>query len=41
MQLTIGPDHGVSLAKGDLDGCEQTPEGISKEMFDNESFECW
>lgn len=24
-----------------IDECEQTPEGISKEMFDNESFESW
>jgi hypothetical protein len=34
-------DHGISLGAAKIDECEQTPEGISKEMFDNESFENW
>jgi hypothetical protein len=34
-------DHGISSGAAKIDECEQTAEGISKEMFDNESFETW
>jgi hypothetical protein len=34
-------DHGISAGAAKIDECEQTAEGISKEMFDNESFETW
>ncbi|ORX34304.1 hypothetical protein BD324DRAFT_643603 [Kockovaella imperatae] len=32
---------GVSEPHGEIDDCEQTPEGVSKEMFEKESFETW
>jgi hypothetical protein len=34
-------DHGVSLPKPDINACEQTAEGLSKQMFDNEEFDVW
>ena len=36
-----GADHGVSLGAADINACEQTPEGLSKHMFEEESFEKW
>ncbi|WWC58600.1 uncharacterized protein I303_101143 [Kwoniella dejecticola CBS 10117] len=34
-------NHGVSLGHADPNAVEQTPEALSKEMFENESFENW
>ncbi|WVQ85687.1 hypothetical protein IAT38_007853 [Cryptococcus sp. DSM 104549] len=34
-------NHGVSMEKASIDEAEQTPEGLSKKMFDDESFENW
>lgn len=34
-------DHGVSLGATDINACDQTPEGLSAQMFENESFETW
>ncbi|WWC66349.1 uncharacterized protein I206_100250 [Kwoniella pini CBS 10737] len=34
-------NHGVSLGHADPNAVEQTPEALSKEMFENESFESW
>lgn len=40
-QLQLKVDHGIAVPSAMIDECEQTAEGISKEMFDNESFESW
>lgn len=34
-------NHGVSLGRPSPDNVDQTPEALSKEMFENESFERW
>ncbi|ORX35108.1 hypothetical protein BD324DRAFT_633919 [Kockovaella imperatae] len=34
-------NHGVSLPHADINACEQTPEGLSEEMFENEDFPVW
>ncbi|WVR05854.1 hypothetical protein IAU60_002880 [Kwoniella sp. DSM 27419] len=34
-------NHGVSLGHGNIDDVDQTPEALSKEMFENESFDNW
>lgn len=34
-------NHGVSLGRPSPEDVEQTPEALSKEMFENESFERW
>ncbi|KAK6904268.1 hypothetical protein L486_03851 [Kwoniella mangroviensis CBS 10435] len=34
-------NHGVSLGATDINACEQTPEGLSKQMFEGETFETW
>lgn len=34
-------DHGVSLGCANINDCEQTPEGLSKQMFEGETFESW
>jgi NAD(P)-dependent dehydrogenase (short-subunit alcohol dehydrogenase family) len=34
-------DHGISTGAADITACEQTPEGLSKQMFDGEEMETW
>ncbi|RSH82849.1 hypothetical protein EHS25_005839 [Saitozyma podzolica] len=34
-------NHGVSHGCADINACEQTPEGLSKQMFENENFDAW
>ncbi|WWD20007.1 hypothetical protein CI109_104480 [Kwoniella shandongensis] len=34
-------NHGVSMPCADINGCEQTAEGLSKQMFEGENFETW
>ncbi|KAE8538170.1 hypothetical protein D1P53_005508 [Cryptococcus gattii VGV] len=34
-------NHGVSLGCANINDCEQTPEGLSKQMFEGETFESW
>ncbi|WWC73384.1 uncharacterized protein I206_107351 [Kwoniella pini CBS 10737] len=34
-------NHGISLGAADINACEQTAEGLSKQMFEGESFETW
>lgn len=34
-------NHGVSQGAPKIDECEQTPEAISKTMFEDETFERW
>ncbi|ORY27931.1 hypothetical protein BCR39DRAFT_536852 [Naematelia encephala] len=34
-------NHGVSLGCADINACEQTPEGLSKQMFDGEDLDKW
>lgn len=38
---SLTTDHGVSTGCADINACEQTPEGLSKQMFDGEDFETW
>lgn len=37
----MGVDHGVSMKNADINACEQTPEGLSAQMFDGEDFDTW
>ncbi|KAG8858530.1 hypothetical protein FRB96_005202 [Tulasnella sp. 330] len=34
-------NHGVSLPHANINGVEQTPEALSREMYNNETFERW
>lgn len=34
-------NHGISIGCADINAVEQTPEALSAQMFDNESFDAW
>lgn len=41
LYLRADEDHGVSQGCADINACEQTYEGLSKQMFNGENFDTW